>query len=282
MSDKPFAFVLMPFGEEHADVYNLGIKSTVEAAGMIAQRVDEQIFHREGILQRIYNQIEAADLIIADMSGRNPNVFYEVGYSHGKSKLCILLTKDADDIPFDLKRHRHIVYGSIRDLKSKLAVDLDAVRTELTARANPVSVDLVAMYGSLEKTEWVATAKTTIILDLYNRTESMSPDIDAIYLDAPVGWNFTQDKTPCPRTPDRFFGDTLRWQRHFLRTPVPRLAKGGWAQIALVGYNYPWTSSGGEVLQEKYKLAAAMRVRVSTARGNFNSTINLNLEVEEL
>src|SRR3954452_23592229 len=62
-------------------------------------------------LERIYRQIELADIIIADMSGKNPNVFYEVGYAHAKQKLCILLTANADDIPFDLKHQRHIVYG---------------------------------------------------------------------------------------------------------------------------------------------------------------------------
>ncbi len=110
MTKKLFAFVLMPFDKSWDDVYRLGIKAAVEELGMIANRVDEQVFHREGILERIYKQIEAADFIIADMTGKNPNVFYEVGYCHAKNKLCILLTANADDIPFDLKHHRHIVY----------------------------------------------------------------------------------------------------------------------------------------------------------------------------
>jgi nucleoside 2-deoxyribosyltransferase len=73
--------------------------------------VDEQLY-REGMLERIYRQVEIADIIIADMAGRNPNVFYEVGYAHAKNKLCILTTTTADDIPFDLKHRRHIVYGN--------------------------------------------------------------------------------------------------------------------------------------------------------------------------
>jgi nucleoside 2-deoxyribosyltransferase len=130
-----FAFVLMPFDKALDHTYFCGIKSTVEKAGMRAERVDEQIFHREGILERIYNQIDAADLIIADMTGRNPNVFYEVGYAHAKHKLCILLTKDASDIPFDLKHQRHIVYASIQDLTSKLSNDLLVVKEEPQARS---------------------------------------------------------------------------------------------------------------------------------------------------
>lgn len=108
---KPFAFVLMPFDEAFEDVYKLGIKPACQAAGAYCERVDEQIFD-ERILDRIYNQIAKADIVIADMTGRNPNVFYEVGYAHALGKLTILLTKNADDIPFDLKHFPHIVYGA--------------------------------------------------------------------------------------------------------------------------------------------------------------------------
>jgi hypothetical protein len=92
-------------------VYKLGIKPACQAAGAYCERVDEQIFD-ERILDRIYNQIAKADLVIADMTGRNANVFYEVGYAHALGKLTILLTKNADDIPFDLKHFPHIVYGT--------------------------------------------------------------------------------------------------------------------------------------------------------------------------
>ncbi|WP_411351259.1 hypothetical protein PNH50_12745 [Leisingera aquaemixtae] len=108
-TNKIFAFVLMPFDPEFDDIYRLGIQETAKSADVVAERVDEQIY-TESILERIYRQIESADFIIADMTGRNPNVFYEVGYAHAKGKICTLITKAADDIPFDLKHHRHIVY----------------------------------------------------------------------------------------------------------------------------------------------------------------------------
>ncbi len=81
----------MPFDSEFDDRYRLGIKETAKNLGILAERVDEQIF-RENIPERIYRQIDSADLIIADMTGKNPNVFYEVGYAHAKGKLTILLT----------------------------------------------------------------------------------------------------------------------------------------------------------------------------------------------
>jgi nucleoside 2-deoxyribosyltransferase len=87
----------MPFDETFSDVYKIGIRESCEAAGAYCERVDEQIFN-ERILDRIYNQIAKADLVIADMTGRNPNVFYEVGYAHALGKTTILLTSKTEDI----------------------------------------------------------------------------------------------------------------------------------------------------------------------------------------
>jgi len=100
----------MPFKDDFADIYQIGIKEACNSAGTFCERVDEQIF-KETILDRIYNQIARADVIIADMTGRNPNVFYEVGYAHALGKPTILVTNSADDIPFDLKQYPHIIYG---------------------------------------------------------------------------------------------------------------------------------------------------------------------------
>ncbi len=117
---KPFVFVLMPLGKEFQELYQLGIKEACQRAGAYCERVDEQVFV-ESILERIYNQIAKADVIVSDMTGRNANVFYETGYAHALNKQVILLTKDGDDIPFDLKHYPHIIYGeSIITIREEL------------------------------------------------------------------------------------------------------------------------------------------------------------------
>lgn len=119
-SPKPFVFVLMPFDSNFDDIYQLGIKPACSEAGAYAERVDEQQYD-ERILDRIYNQIAKADLIVADMTGRNANVFYETGYAHALDKRVILLTKKKEDIPFDLMHHPHIIYdGKITNLVPEL------------------------------------------------------------------------------------------------------------------------------------------------------------------
>jgi hypothetical protein len=116
---RPFVFVLMPFDVALSDIYQLAIKPACDAAGTHAERVDEQVFS-DSILQRIYNQIGAADYIIAEMSGKNANVFYETGYAHALGKTVLLLTRDTADIPFDLKHYPHIVYDRLTDLRNEL------------------------------------------------------------------------------------------------------------------------------------------------------------------
>jgi hypothetical protein len=120
---KPFVFVLMPFDPSFDDIYKFGIKGAAEDAGAYAERVDEQIF-MEGILDHIFNQINKADVIVADLTGRNPNVFYEVGYAHALGKTVLPLTQKADDIPFDLKQRQHTVYGG----------KIETLRRELTEK----------------------------------------------------------------------------------------------------------------------------------------------------
>lgn len=112
ISTKPkrFCFVLMPFSDDFKDIYEIAIKEACHNGGAHCERVDDQDFHETSIFQRIINQISQADFIIADMSGKNANVFYEVGYAHALDKPTVLLTNNASDIPFDLKHFPHLVY----------------------------------------------------------------------------------------------------------------------------------------------------------------------------
>lgn len=130
LKPKPFVFVLMPFNAEFDDVYRCGIKPACERAGAYAERVDEQVF-QGSILQRIYNQIAKADVVVADMTGRNPNVFYETGYAHALGRPVIHLAQSTDDIPFDLKHYPHLIYNRrivdlLPELERRVRMTLEA------------------------------------------------------------------------------------------------------------------------------------------------------------
>lgn len=121
---KPFAFVVMPFSSEFDDVYKLGIKEVCAELDVHAERLDEQIF-QENMLDRIYKEISRADLLIADMSQKNPNVYFEVGYAYGINQNVLHLTNDSDQIPFDLKHYPYIVYENISHLRDELKPRLE-------------------------------------------------------------------------------------------------------------------------------------------------------------
>jgi|GluameStandDraft_1065615.scaffolds.fasta_scaffold01814_14 hypothetical protein len=123
---KKFVFVLMPFSEDFNDVYQLGIKTACQSEKVYCERVDEQ-YYEGSMLDRIYNQIQHADYIVADMSTKNPNVFYEVGFAHALQKKVILITQEENDIPFDLKHFYHIIYSKNRlsALNEKIRARID-------------------------------------------------------------------------------------------------------------------------------------------------------------
>lgn len=141
---KPFAFVLMPFAAAFDDVYEIAIKPACEAAGAYAERVDDQIF-QGNILQRVYHQIDKANLIVADTTGKNVNVLYEVGYAHALRKHVILLTGGTGDVVFDPAHHPYIVYERLVDLRTELERKVRGLLETLEQRTSPVAIPVSVM-----------------------------------------------------------------------------------------------------------------------------------------
>jgi len=125
-------FVVMPFAKEYDDVYMLGIRDVAENLGLVAERADE-IQHNDSIPDVIRQRINRSDVVIAETTAHNPNVYYEVGLAHGIGRPTVLICKDAGAIPFDLAAINHIVYGTITELREMLTQRL---RTTLHLNAS--------------------------------------------------------------------------------------------------------------------------------------------------
>lgn len=121
--DPNLCFILMPFSKDVEPIYSDHIKPIVESESLSCQRADE-IDGTNLITYDIWEKINRARLLIADLTGKNPNVFYEIGLAHAIGKEVILITQSMDDVPFDLKALRCIVYEftprGMKQLEDKL------------------------------------------------------------------------------------------------------------------------------------------------------------------
>jgi hypothetical protein len=102
------AFVIMPFDPEFNSIYEQLIKPSLEDAGYEVARADN-IIDQQNIIRDIVVGIARADLIIADLTTTNANVFYELGLCHGLRIPTIMLAQSMDEVPFDLRSYRVLV-----------------------------------------------------------------------------------------------------------------------------------------------------------------------------
>ena len=116
MKNKLYAFVLMPFDKEFDEVYADLIKPAFEAVGYNVKRADD-IVSQQNILKDIFRSIAKADLIIADLTSLNANVFYELGIAHTFKKPVIMIAQSIEEVPFDLTPFFHVHYKTMKELQ---------------------------------------------------------------------------------------------------------------------------------------------------------------------
>ena len=148
---KPTCFIIMPFGEAGSkeekrslDVYRIMLKPAVESLGYVTTRADD--FHHTGSITRdIIESLYNADIVIADLTGGNPNVFYELGVRHTLKKSgTIPIIEKGHNLPFDISDYRAIFYSTDiagakdfeKDLQRKIVAVREAARED--RHDNPV------------------------------------------------------------------------------------------------------------------------------------------------
>ncbi len=109
-TDKRTCFVIMPFGNWFDNYYTEIYKPAIINAGLEPKRADD-IYRPSTIVQDIWNYTKDAQIVLADLTGKNANVFYELGLAHALAKPAILVSNSMDDVPFDLRALRVIEYN---------------------------------------------------------------------------------------------------------------------------------------------------------------------------
>jgi hypothetical protein len=99
---------MMPFHPNFTPVY-AALQQVAAACGLRCRRADD-IWENPAVIQDVVSLIDRSRVVICDCTGRNPNVFYETGIAHTLGREVILITQNADDIPFDLRHLRYVQY----------------------------------------------------------------------------------------------------------------------------------------------------------------------------
>lgn len=133
-------FMIMPFEDDYFEVYEM-IKRKFGDSYEFSNAEEEG--NQQNIIKDIIQPIYDSDVIIADLTGNNPNVFYELGVAHTLNKKVIIITKNIESLPFDLKSYRVKEYDThyvkFEELVVFLTETLKGIVDDNITFSNPVT-----------------------------------------------------------------------------------------------------------------------------------------------
>jgi len=107
-------FVMMPFTDPHGGYYSSIYEPAIRKAGLKPVRADNEIFGTGKIMNQVWSGIKTAKVLVAELTTKNPNVFYELGLAHALKKPVVLVSSNEKDVPFDLQ-HIRVIYYDVND-----------------------------------------------------------------------------------------------------------------------------------------------------------------------
>ena len=120
-------FVIMPFAKEFKNQWKASIEPAIEECKLVPWRGDEDRLGTNIIIRDVTKCIAKSILVIADVTGKNPNVMYELGLAHAAKKTVIMLIQEGQSIPFDIGHVRCVKYDPL---------DLISLKKNLINRIN--------------------------------------------------------------------------------------------------------------------------------------------------
>lgn len=180
-------FVIAPIGDEGSEIRRRSdqmlthiIKPAVKECGYEAVRADE--ISKPGIItSQVIQHIIDDDLVIADLTGQNPNVFYELAVRHTVRKPVVQLIESNESIPFDVAPARtihvdHRDLDSVASCKDELLKQIRSIEKDASQVDSPISVaiDLKLLRQSDNPLEKSNAEIISMLQDL----RSMIMDID--------------------------------------------------------------------------------------------------------
>ena len=121
-ADPTLVLSLGPFNKSYSETHQI-VQRACNQLNLRCVRGDEE-FIKGDIFSHILKLMVRSRFVIANIDGRNPNVFYELGVAHALSKLVIVITSDIDAVPFDLQSRRLVIFKSPEDLLGSLNTEI--------------------------------------------------------------------------------------------------------------------------------------------------------------
>lgn len=116
--DISMASVMIPFTPQFVDVRNAIAQACRE--NHLTLKAADDVWEESILIDDIMNLIRTACIVIVDFSGKNPNVMYETGVAHALGKEVIPVSQSIDDVPFDVRHHRVLLYENNEEGRKSL------------------------------------------------------------------------------------------------------------------------------------------------------------------
>lgn len=185
MAEQKTCFVIAPIGEDGSPTRDRSdqiLKYILEPAatecGYETIRADS--IPTPGMITRqIIEQVIVAPMVVADLTGYNPNVFYELAIRHAARRPCVQVIERGERIPFDIGNMR-VVYVTNRDLalaekaREELVQQIKAAEAQPDASDNPVSTTLELR--QLQQTDRPIEQAIAQVLETVQRIERVLSD----------------------------------------------------------------------------------------------------------
>lgn len=202
MANQDTCFIVSPIGSEGSDTRERSdklleyvIRKSVPDYGFNVVRADE-IAEPGMITSQVIEHVTESELVIADLTGRNPNVFYELAIRHATQKPIIQIIDDTSDMPFDIADTRTITIDledieSIEQAKSEIGEQIETIKSDDRTMDTPVSVAFTLKElressdpdeRSMAETMEVLTDVRTNIIDMKEQLNSPEEILPPDYL----------------------------------------------------------------------------------------------------
>jgi hypothetical protein len=157
----PLCFIVMPFRPEFNYFYLYLQKHLKENHQLRVERGDHRILTKP-LIEKVRDQIRSAHVLIADITGANPNVLYEVGLAHAYGKPVVFLTQDPpEQAPVDLRQFEFIAYdlGRHTDCLEKLDNAMRSLFADQYADLFELACKLLVEFNKNTRLNYSATSE---------------------------------------------------------------------------------------------------------------------------